>query len=538
MLNKKIQLDDLLNSFHAGTNIGGFDMGATGCPQTDGYACISKEVIDFAYNSGLKLIRLPIFPCRIFTTFLLLDKPNLKYDEYLFNDLWKGSTQCNADTPWNNGSYIPAVKYAISKGMKVIIDVHNNMPHPEKGLQIDGKNITEYQYINMWNFISIYVKNNINNYENILFELFNEPTGGIPKNQVDYDTMFQIPAIKAIKNNTPNNYILVTTWNNYSGVHGWYDDHTLQTLISNLKEANFTSSKKDKILIAGHQYCDNNYSGNSKNCNISSFSKSLRDKWLKNTNTVLQSDGVDFKWLQTEGNVACDNPCTDGNMYKEWLIQLQNDKTCIGYTLWLLLNKDINNSGIEKGAVFGNDKTQINIYSEVYPVNASNYYQFPYVSVSPTPPPPPSPPPPQPPSPPPPQPPQPPSPPPPKPPSPSIPVKPTPGYFPIPVKPTPGYFPIPVKPTPGYFPIPVKPTPGYFPIPVKPTPGYFPIPVKPTPGYFPIPVKPTPGYFPIPVKPTPGYFPSTNLTKKIINIISLVLSSILLLIVLTLIFIK
>ena len=378
MFNQKIESTELLSSFHAGTNIGGFDMGTDGCPNPGGYACISKDVIDFAYNSGLKLLRLPIFPCRIFKDFSLLSTSSLEYNENLFNDLWKGTTLCGTSSPWNSGSYIPAVQYALKKDMKVIIDVHNNMPHPEKGLQIQGTDITPNQYIKMWNFISIYIKNNIkDNLENILFELFNEPTGGLPKDQHDYDINFQIPAIKAIKKNTPNNFILVTTWGNYSGVHAW-NDGTLTELIKNLKNANFTGSQKDKILIAGHQYCDKYYSGNSKNCSTESFGKTLRDQWLKNTNTVLQSNGVNFKWIQTEGNVACDKSCTNGNMYKEWLIQLQNDETCIGYTLWLLLNKDINNPSLEGGAIFGNDKSQIEIYNKVYPVNAHNEYQFPY----------------------------------------------------------------------------------------------------------------------------------------------------------------
>ena len=375
---------DLFSSFNAGVNIGGFDMGS-GCPKQGGYACISKDVIDFAYKSGLKLLRFPIFPCRVFKNTDVFDVENLDYDETKFNEQFIGTTQCG-DSAWNTGSYIPAIKYALSKGMKVIIDLHNNMPNPRQGLKIGSKNITSMQYINFWNFISKYIKINIKS-DDIIFELFNEPTGGLVTDQNYYDTHFQIPTIKKIKENTPNNYILVTTYGNYSGVHFWNDDKTLEYLVQNLKKNSYTSSSKDKILIAGHQYCDKDYSGRSKNCDTTNFSKSNRNKWLNYIESVFSDNQVDFKWIQTEGNVVCNPDCENANLYMEWLKQLQDSNTCIGYTLWLFVNKNINQPKIENGAVFGNNEIQIDTYNKIYSTKDS-YYQFPYGKPVPSPSPP------------------------------------------------------------------------------------------------------------------------------------------------------
>ena len=382
-----------LNHFHPGANIGGFDWGSNGCkPGTDvthNYACITKDAIDFAKKSGFSILRFPILPCRIFKNTHQLDSTSVEYSESLFSNLFTGTTQCGQDTPWNEGSYIPAVKYALKNGMKVIIDVHNNMPDPANGLNVAGSNLTQAQYTNMWDLISKYVVNNVDNYQNILFELFNEPTGGpinntpSASNQSEYDNKFQLPAIKAIRNNTKDNYILVTTFGNYSGVHAWNDDGTLPALVSNLVKSGYTSSSTDKILIAGHQYCDSAgpYAGQAAGCAPDLFSKEMRSQWLTETTKALTQDGAaDFKWFQTEGNVWCsDLECSGGNLYRNWLAALKDDPSCVGFTLWLLVN-NANQSAKMFPMIFGNDPGQIDIYNGIYP-NKNGYYQFPYEEV-------------------------------------------------------------------------------------------------------------------------------------------------------------
>jgi hypothetical protein len=395
---------DWLNEFHPGANIGGFDWGQSGCTNQNlqdnalNYTCITKDSIDFANKSGFSILRFPILPCRIFKNIQELDSTNLEYSDTLFSPVFIGTTQCG-DSTWSSGSYIPAVKYALNNGMKVIIDVHNNQPDPRNGLKVNKKNLTKTQYTNMWYLISKYVVTNVDSSQNILFELFNEPTGGpinntaTPSNQSHYDKDFQLPAIAAIRNNTKDNYILVTTFGNFSGVHAWNDDGTLPTLVSNLVKAGHKSSSTDKILIAGHQYCDSNgpYSGQAPGCAPDLFTKEMRTQWLTATSTALTKDGADFKWFQTEGNVYCkDSECSGGNLYRNWLAALNDDKTCVGFTLWLLSNKAT--SPTIMAMIFGNNRSQIDIYNGIYP-NKNNIYQFPYDYVpEPPPPPPPQPP--------------------------------------------------------------------------------------------------------------------------------------------------
>ena len=374
-----------LNKFHVGANMGGFDWGSNGCA-TDAsgvhqnFSCITQDSIQFAKNSGFTILRFPILPCRIFENMHLLDSPSMEYNESVFSSLFTGAAQCGTDTPWNDGSYIPAVQYAINKGMKVIIDVHNNMPDAKNGLKINGVNITQAQYKNMWDLISNYVVKHVKNYQNILFELYNEPTGGPVKDQKDYDNHFQIPAIEAISKHNKENYILVTTFGNYSGVHSWYEDGTLPTLVRDLLSQGYTSSSKDKILIAGHQYCDTgpdgDYAGQASGCAPDLFSKEMRSQWLKKTTEALTQNGADFKWFQTEGNVHCvDLECSGGNLYRNWLAELEKDPNCVGFTLWLLVNSAVQGNMFKM--IFGTDPNRINMYNRIYP-NTNGYYKFPY----------------------------------------------------------------------------------------------------------------------------------------------------------------
>ena len=148
-----------------------------------------------------------------------------------------------------------------------------------------GKNLpmSPEEFIAMWQHIAHYIFTNLhpNEHKYIIFELCNEPvgTGSLCLNisgcldnesikcQKQYDLSYQIPTIAAIKSLEKkhslgvSHIIMVTTYNNWSGVHFWPADGTLHQLAIDLQSKGYDNSSKSKVIIAGHQYCDNNYSG-------------------------------------------------------------------------------------------------------------------------------------------------------------------------------------------------------------------------------------------------------------------------------------
>ena len=352
-----------LEKFRPGINLAGFDSGS----ELIGYSCISKKLIDYSFNSGFEVIRMPILPLRIINDINFLNSNN--YNPNMFTEVWDSSEICSDNQPWNKGSYISALKYAIKKNMFVIIDVHDNSNH----LCNYNHNIplTKNQYSNLWLHISNYIKTNIKiKTENIIFELFNEPipcSGKIDKNIYND---YQISAIKSIRKNL-NNFIIVTTWGNWSGLHSWESDGSLEDLVKILRKNNITT-KSNNILITGHQYCDSNFTGVGKaGCDKTKFNKEKWTKWLKYTDNIL---GDDFKWILTEGNVRCENiKCQNSDLYKDFIIDLSKTNSCCGYTLWMMTLGDSYDS-----AAMGINPKYIDIYKGTYTVNSSNYYKFPY----------------------------------------------------------------------------------------------------------------------------------------------------------------
>lgn len=356
---------DFLKQFRPGINLTGFDAGS----DEKGYSCISQNLVNYSFNSGFQLVRMPILPIRIFNS--INDVNSSTYNESMFAPTWAtNSDVCDDKQPWNVSNYITALKYVLDKNMFVIIDVHENSKHL---CSLSDEPLTKEQYSNMWSHISKYIKNNITkNSENILFELYNEPIpckGNI--NEEKYND-YQISAIKAIRNNL-DNYIIATTWGNWSGVHNWEKDKTLEHLVSALRKENLTTTSSN-ILIAGHQYCDSNASGVAEQgCDTNSFNKSLWKQWLDYVDRILEDD---FKWILTEGNVRCqNNNCPNSNLYKEFIIDLTKTKTCAGYTLWMLTLGDSYQS-----AAMGLKQDWIDIYKGTYSINTKGYYQFPYTS--------------------------------------------------------------------------------------------------------------------------------------------------------------
>ena len=335
----------------------------------------------------MKIVRFPIQP-----GYILKDIPNSStYNDNLFLQSWYNTSgkQCIDDgrqvwfnTTEDQPSYIDILQYAITNGLYVILDAHQNDNHL---CAFDGSTeMTGDNFVNMWSLIATYIIKNVKNHEQVIFELYNEPVADKCQDMdpSDWNNNYVIPAIKAIKqiesaNGSNPHIILATTWGNWSGIHKWNDDvypydpdhpdkngdKTLPNLVSDLKKAGFTDTKSSSIVIAGHQYCDTNWSGGSNNCDPSVFNATEYNKWLTNTNKNLG----DFMWFLSEGNVQCDpttTSCNNSNLYIDFLNTISKDPKCLGFTVWY--------SGIAEYGNFNMSKNY-NIYSRVYPVNGKNY---------------------------------------------------------------------------------------------------------------------------------------------------------------------
>lgn len=108
--------------------------------------------------------------------------------------------------------------------------------------------MTPIEFKNMWKYIVQYILQTIppEEHQYIIFELCNKSIGAAECNRITgcnlnavgdkdngcqtiYDNSYQIPTIKAIRDleedyNSPPHIIMVTTYNNYSGVHFWSDE--------------------------------------------------------------------------------------------------------------------------------------------------------------------------------------------------------------------------------------------------------------------------------------------------------------------------
>ena len=126
------------------------------------------------------------------------------------------------------------------------------------------------------------------------------------------------------------------------------------------------------IIIAGHQYCDNDYSGTNNGCDESVFNSSYWCNWIKYIEDTLKSTGI--KWFLTEGGVSCGLPNTKNcKLYYDFLSFLQSKSpSCLGFTTWLMAPVT---SSTPNNTQFGPYKNWIAEYSnlEPYPKNGQLY---------------------------------------------------------------------------------------------------------------------------------------------------------------------
>jgi hypothetical protein len=396
--NSKPGSDFDFSKFYSGVNLSGFDSTNNTTYQESNISCISEDLID--WSDTAEIYRFPILPVNIFT------KPvtnTQQYDKNMFSQLWnnpngklsncKSTDSIPVSSVWFGPkqpdyttcpSYIPAVEYATSKKKYVIIDAHSNTHHL---CSFGGTLMTPEMFVNMWGYIAQYVIENVTNHEYVMFELFNEPvidncvalvtTGTYKTQSAVWNNLYVIPAIKKIREietskSTKQHIVLVTTWGNWSGIHSWNTvgtseqgdtSGTLQELVYDLGNSGYTSSSKDFIIFAGHQYCDGQYSGTTNDCDLSKFNPSIYNKWLSDTDTNIGN----FKWILTEGNIVCKNPCTNGNVYIDFLNALKSTKSCIGFTVWGITFTGMSNN-MAKGTSGNYDN-----YNKFYPLKNSQY---------------------------------------------------------------------------------------------------------------------------------------------------------------------
>jgi hypothetical protein len=355
-----------------GINTAGFDQGNSA---TDGYACISSSQLAWIQQGQMNVVRMPVLPNRVLKA---LPDSTTVYNPNLFATAWtngdNNTNLCNSSNPYYpQGTYMSSVMSALQQGLFVIIDLHDNANH----LDTFGTTMTPDNFVAFWRLIATYINDNVDKtlQGNVFYELFNEPVN----NKIgDWYTDYVVPAIKAIQLvSTVQHYILATTFGNYSGVHSWTDDGSLQQLTTALANGNITNL--DYVWIAGHQYCDSNYSGVAEPGCTEDFNVAKYGPWISATNSVLDPYG--FKWMLTEGNVRCEdlNPCPNGNLWPPFLDYLLSQSNFLGFTVWMSnLGDDYGGTNMGAGPGSGKD-AEFKIYSQADLYTASsttNTYEF------------------------------------------------------------------------------------------------------------------------------------------------------------------
>lgn len=355
-----------------GINTAGFDSGDSA---TSGYACVSDDQLSWLKSGQMNIVRIPVLPNRVLYQ---LPTSTTVYSPSLFRPAWtngdNATNVCDSSNPYYPlGTYMSSVVSALNKGFYVIIDLHDNARH----LDSFGTTMTGDNFVAFWRLIATYINDNVDAslQGNVMYELFNEPVG----NKVgDWYDVYVVPAVQAIQLVlTVPHYIFTTTWGNYSGVHSWVDDGSLQRLVDSLTNANLTDP--DHVLIAGHQYCDSNYSGVAEPGCTSDFTVTKYGPWITDTNAILDPAG--FKWCLTEGNVRCSglNPCPNGDLWPPFLQYLLTQPNFMGFTVWMSnLGDDYGGTNMGAGPGSGKD-SQFQVYSQAGLYLASsttNTYEF------------------------------------------------------------------------------------------------------------------------------------------------------------------
>lgn len=429
-----------LNGHSKGVNITGFDnRGSDGLNGIDAksqspfltdailvqqhYAIttIDPSFNNYIIDNSIQIARLPVMPFFIFkrNPYPFIEGSSALspiFDGVYSNDcdckekpyIYKGENWCPGGMKCNDNSgvwtggcpnYLLAIKNLIRQKIFCIIDIHSDGYNlcslsDNKGVPMSPEN-----FIAMWQHIAYYIFTNLppEEHKYIIFELCNEPVGddyclpisgcnaqaGNKTCQQNYDLLYQIPTIKAIKaleieySNGVSHIIMVTTYNNWSGVHFWPQggnhDGTLDQLATDLSTAGYSNSIKNKVIIAGHQYCDSNYSGEGPDC-MQGFAYKAKD-WLTGIDNILTPHNL--LWFQTEGNIMANGTAlTNQKEYKNYLASLEKNKSNIGYTLWFMNSSSLIYTQRNVGLGNMNFPNNKDNYSKIYKYNGIYLYDI------------------------------------------------------------------------------------------------------------------------------------------------------------------
>lgn len=371
---------------YIGINLAGFDSGNAVTIQDATYSCISDIQINWVFDGGVNVVRCPIIPAYIFK-----EPPTATtvYSPELFSAIWTdgsgdSTNVCGQnDQVFNIGTYMSAIKYLLLKGLHVIIDAHENVHHL---CTFGGQLMSPGVFVNMWRLIATYIVTNLpdGDHARVWFELFNEPVPGDDCPPIEanvWNQSYVVPAIQAIRQvesslGSVPHIILTTTYGNYSGLHAWATDGTLQALVNVLQENGYANSESSKVMVTCHQYCDQNFSGASlqKGCDPSVFNPTTWSQWINQTNQILEPAGM--KWFMSEGNVNCGytENCADNNggLYIDFLNAIVQNASCLGFAVWMS-NLGDNYNGANMGAGPQSAPILFDAYKTVYPHTLQTY---------------------------------------------------------------------------------------------------------------------------------------------------------------------
>ena len=262
-------------------------------------------------NQGMNTIRLPFL-----WEYLQSSSTNtqVKVDD--------PSVAINFNNP-NAKNYAALVDQYVSKGMTVIIDMHNYMRYGSGGNSASTNIIggsgkaSAQQYAAAWVQIGTRFQNN----PKVMFDLMNEPNNMSTELVLaNYNVV-----LSALRKAGINNTVLLEG-NGYSGAWSWASGGGYGTPNATVFNRDAINDSENNYIINVHQYFDYNYSGTSSDCVASNGSVNISGL----TNYLTEND---LKAMVTELGGANTQTCADD--INTFLSKTISDSKYIGWTGWV-----------------------------------------------------------------------------------------------------------------------------------------------------------------------------------------------------------
>lgn len=304
---------------YKGVNIAGADNTYPSGSQYN-YIYPQNSEIDYFASKGMGLIRMPIQTRRFQPASYGALDPAGRTDEPAVS----GST---AGTQTNLLSIKRVLDYAFTKGIRVIIDLHNyggitdTLTNSSRTIGADSEGTA--QFVDVWTRIATKFKN----YPNVIWGLENEPVG---MSAAQWKTG-ATAAINAIASVTTAQLVLIPGGANYTGAHDWTSSGNAAAWTGYVPPTGLP------IAFEMHQYLDSNDSGTSttvvagKGAGVLDQSGGLATTWCRNNGfkAFLGEVGWSFNDSQTSGGV----PSTEGKAIFDFMSA--NSDVWMGWSYWL-----------------------------------------------------------------------------------------------------------------------------------------------------------------------------------------------------------